>query len=273
MFPSSYLVINATSLFFHNRRFETPAEKKNIGNQIEEWAQRLPPPPLKKQRISATASQATRSSRFVSTANVNPNPITKTAVPTTVATTKSTSCAIVVDSTTEVLRKKPAPGTKRRADDLESAGDTDNEGVFSNPCYEGLGEDEPEDDTLEQADAVSSPLKASVAAQMSKVSPQQISKFPIMLMSLHCRRASKYIAVSHFLSKRRDPSSDKAISSSLVVRLTTGGGQPFLFQHFFFMSVSQTRTSGPSNRRTLLQRSKRFGMRFTREVSWITGRK
>jgi hypothetical protein len=279
MFPSSYVVINETSLFFHNLRFETPAEKKNIVNDIEEWSHRIPPPPLKKQRTSATSSQA-RSGRSVSSAHVNPNPITKTAIPTTFATANSTSCAIIVDSTTEVLRKKPAPGKKRRAEDLESAGDPDdklndelNECTFSDPCDEVLGEDEPEDDTLEQADAVASPLRPAVAAQMNKVSPQQISKFTIILTSLYRRRASKYIAGSRSLIKRRDPTGDKAISSSLVVHSTTGGGRPLLFQHFFFMLVSQATTSGPSNCGTLLQRSKRFGTRFTREVSRITGRK
>src|SRR5260221_11444636 len=58
-FMLPYLVINATSLFFHDRRFETPATKKN---HIEEWAQGLPPPqPFKKQRTSATDSTVTSS--------------------------------------------------------------------------------------------------------------------------------------------------------------------------------------------------------------------
>ena len=165
---SPYLVINATSLFFYNRRFETPPTKKHIMNQVEEWVQRIPPPPFKKQKTTATGS-----SRSVSS-NVNPNPTVKTATSATTSTTKSTSSTIVVASTTEALRKKPAPGTKRRAKVLESASDGDDEGAFSNLCYEGLGEDE--DDALEQADAVSSPVKAPVAAQMSKVRPRQISK-------------------------------------------------------------------------------------------------
>ena len=164
---SPYLVINATSLFFHNRRFETPPTKKNFTNEVEEWVQRIPSPPLKKQRITATGTS--RSGR----SNVNPNPIMKTAIPATAATTKSTSSAIVIDSTTEVLRKKPATGTKRWAEVLESASDGDDKGTFPNLRYEGLGEDE--DDTLERADAMSSPLKAPAAAQMSKVRPCQIS--------------------------------------------------------------------------------------------------
>lgn len=171
MFP--HVVINATSLFFHNRSFETPATKKNITNQIEEWAQGLPPPPFKKQRTSVTGSSRSVSSK------ANPNLIKTAAPPSTTTTTKSsTSCAIVVNSTTEVLKKKPAPGSKRLAEELESDIDTNDdlevEDAASN-LYEGLGEDE--DDTLEQADAASSPVKARVAAQVSKVSPYQIFKF------------------------------------------------------------------------------------------------
>jgi len=165
----SHLIINVTSLFFHNRSFETPTTKKGITNNIEEWVQALPSPPLKKQKLSAAGFSRSTSSK----ANSNPMKIAAPAL----ATTKSTtSCAIVIDSTTEVLRKKLALGSKRRAKDLESDGDADKEDMVSNQ-YEGLGEEE--DDTLEQADAASSPVKPSVAVQISKVSPQQIFKFAI----------------------------------------------------------------------------------------------
>ena len=184
---SPYLVINATSLFFHNRRFETPPTKKHITNQVEEWVQRIPPPPSKKQKTTATGSS--RSGPL----NVNPNPIVKTVAPTTAATrptTKFTSSAVVIDSTTEVIRKKPAPGTKRRAEVLESASDGDDEGTFSNLRYKGLGEDE--DDTLEQADAMSSPVKPPVATQMSKVrlakSPSSLVNISLSQMSLNIYR-------------------------------------------------------------------------------------
>jgi len=184
----SHLVINATSLFFHNRSFETPTTKKGITNNIEEWVQALPPSPLKKQKLSAAGSSRSTSSK----ANSNPR---KIPAPASATTKSTTSCAIVVDSTTEVLRKKPAPGSKRRAEDLESDGDADEEDMVSDQ-YEGL--DEYEDDTLEQADAASSPVKPSVAAQMSKVSPQQIFKFAIScyLFASHYRTASLYIAGS-----------------------------------------------------------------------------
>ena len=103
----------------------------------------------------------------------------KTAPPPTAAIAKSTSCAIVVSPTTEVLagKKKSALGTKCWAKDLESVSNANNEGthMVSNSYYGGLDEDE--DDTLEQIDAASSPIKALVAAQMSKV--RQISKFLI----------------------------------------------------------------------------------------------
>ena len=184
---SPYLVINATSLFFHNCRFEMPPTKKHITNQVEEWVQRILLPPSKKQKTTATGSS--RSGPL----NVNPNPIVKTVAPATAATrptTKFTSSAIVIDSTTEVIRKKPAPGTKRRAEVLESASDGDDKGMFSNLRYKGLGEDE--DDTLEQADAMSSPVKPPVAAQMSKVrlakSPSSLINVSLSQMSLNIYR-------------------------------------------------------------------------------------
>jgi len=116
MFP--YLVINATSLFFHNRRFGTPPTKKDIVNEVKEWTQNVLLPPLKKQRISATGSTGSHST----SSKANPN-LKKTAITAIPGTAKSTSCAIVVDSTTEVLKKRPALGTKRRAEDLESTSD------------------------------------------------------------------------------------------------------------------------------------------------------
>jgi len=165
----SHLVINATSLFFHNRSFEMPTTKKGITNNIEEWVQALPSLPLKKQKLSAAGFSCSTSLK----ANSNPMKIAAPAL----ATTKSTtSCAIVIDSTTKVLRKELALGSKCQAKDLKSNGDADKEDMVSNQ-YEGLGEEE--DDTLEQADAASSPVKPSVATQMSKVSPQQIFKFAI----------------------------------------------------------------------------------------------
>ena len=139
-----------------------PTTKKGITNNVEEWVQALPSPPLKKQKLSAMGFSCSTSLK------ANPKP-TKIAAPASVTTKSTTSCAIVIDSTTEVLRKKLAPGSKRRAKDLKSDGDADEEDMVSNQC-KGLGEDG--DDTLEQADAASSPVKPSVAAQMSKVSSQ-----------------------------------------------------------------------------------------------------
>ena len=160
---ASFLVINETSLFFHNRRFETPATKKNITNHVEEWARGLLPPPTKRQRTSVASTTSYSAS---SKANPKLKPSTTTA-----ATTGSTSCAIIVGSATEVFpgMEKTGIGAKRRAEDLESISDADDEGMAFHPCYEGLGEDE--DDSLEQADAASSPIKGQVAARISKVSP------------------------------------------------------------------------------------------------------
>ena len=99
---SPYLIINATSLFFHNCRFETPPTKKHIANQVEKWAQRILLLPSKKQKTTATGSSCSR------LLNVYLNPIIKTVTPTTAATrptTKFTFSAIVINLTTKVIRK------------------------------------------------------------------------------------------------------------------------------------------------------------------------
>lgn len=157
-----FLVINETSLFFHDRRFETPATKKNVTNHVEEWVQGLQAPPTKRQRTSAASTTNHSTS---SKANLKLNPSTATA-----STTGSTSCAVIVGSVAKILagRKKTTTGAKHQAEDVEPISDADNEDMASNPRYEGLGEDE--DDSLEQADATSSPIKGHVAARMSKVS-------------------------------------------------------------------------------------------------------
>lgn len=158
-----FLIINETSLFFHNRRFETPATKKNVTNHVEEWVQGLQAPPTKRQRTSV-ASTTNHSTSSKADPKLKPSAAIA-------STTGSTSCAVIVGSVAEVLagRKKTTTGAKRRAEDVKPISDADNEGMAFNPRYEGLVEDE--DDSLEQADAASSPIKGHVAAQMSKVSP------------------------------------------------------------------------------------------------------
>ena len=78
-----------------------------------------------------------------------------------ITTTESNCCAIVVGSTAEVLKKNPARGTKRRADEVESLGeaasDADDEATAPNAMYGGLGD--YENDSLKQAAAVASPVK------------------------------------------------------------------------------------------------------------------
>jgi len=194
-----YLSINVTSLFFHNHRFETPATKKNKEKQVKEWAQGLLQPPSKRQRTSIASTN-----RSAPLAKANPK-LLKAFAPATTAITKSTSYATVVGSTTEVLtsRNKPALGTKHRAEELKSSSDANDKSTKSNLHYRGLGEDE--DDTLEQADATSSPVKVSVATWMSKVSRWQIFKFLIILLLMSIsllRRALIYVPGSQSLPKR-----------------------------------------------------------------------
>src|SRR6266702_3055135 len=68
--------------------------------------------------------------------------------------------------TANVLKKKPAPRAKRRAEELEYASDVYDE--VQDMVVGGLDEDK--DNTMEQAAAASSPIRASAAAQRSKVS-------------------------------------------------------------------------------------------------------
>ena len=94
-------VLNEFSLFFHNRRVETPPAKKNITNRVEEWVQGVPPPP-KKLRTSAATSVT---SRVSSTLTKKSN-------------TKSVSCAVVSASTSQVFPKL-AHQVKRRAKEAD----------------------------------------------------------------------------------------------------------------------------------------------------------
>ena len=142
-------VLNEFSLFFHNRRVETPPAKKNITNRVEEWVQGVPPPP-KKLRTSAATSVT---SRVSSTLTKKSN-------------TKSVSCAVVSASTSQVFPKL-AHQVKRRAKEAEPESD-DDEYVPPPGAFGGLDEDE--DDTAERVAAALSPIRASTAARSSKVS-------------------------------------------------------------------------------------------------------
>jgi hypothetical protein len=94
------LTINATSLFFHNRRFETPTTKENIINDIKAWMQHLQVLPLpqasKKSKATLAASTASESKASF------------TLVKSTSTSTKPTSCTVVFASTTDILQKNQA---------------------------------------------------------------------------------------------------------------------------------------------------------------------
>lgn len=158
---SSLFVVNEFSLFFHNRRFETPGTKKNVTNRVSNWAQDIPAPP----KTLPTKRTSTKS-LVIPKASSNVVKITPS-----LASSRPNSCAIVSTSTTDILNK-PARKAKRQAEELESVGDGYDE--VSSAAFGGLDEDE--DDSLEQVAAAMSPLKASVAMQRSKVSSSQFMK-------------------------------------------------------------------------------------------------
>jgi hypothetical protein len=221
---NSLVTINATSLFFHNRRFEMPATKKDITNEIHAWTQRLQAPPL-------PASRRSKASLSASTASKASLTLVKS---TTTTTTKPTSCAVIFKSTTDVLQKNQARGTKRQFNELRHDGDTDDD--MEGTLYGGLDEDE--DDEMEAAEAALSPLKPVAAAQMSKVSPLRVFEFiitPLLISTQYCSRVSLYSVGTQLL---RGMQGDKVIVNSPLVHSMVGGGHLYLSQPFSDMSLA-----------------------------------
>jgi len=259
------VTINVTSLFIHNRRFETPATKKDITNDIKTWIQHLQAPPLpqasKKSKVTLTASTASESRAS----------LTLVKNTTTTTTTKPTSCAVIFASTTDILQKNQGRGTKCRVEELKHNRDSND---LTSALYGGLDEDE--DDEMEAADAALSPLKPAVAAQMSKVSSLHCFEFTTTLLltnTQYCSEVSSYSLGSHLPNKRGSPQRDKAISNSLIAQLTMGGGRSYSSQFFFNMSVVEIGMSGGSNNTTPFKHYKQFGTKFTKDASRITGGK
>jgi hypothetical protein len=114
---SPHFLINETTLFFHDRRFDTPETKKNLTNCVQAWAQGIPAPPTKKQKVSKTYS-------VVSVTTVNSSQQAKSS--------KSVkACTIVVEPTNYLppppQRSQPQDtrepprnlrGTKRQVEEL-----------------------------------------------------------------------------------------------------------------------------------------------------------
>jgi hypothetical protein len=194
----SLVTINATSLFFHNRRFDTPSSKKDVTNEIQAWTKRIQAPPLPR---AFKKSKVSKASTITSNTTSKASSVLAKST-TTTTTTRPTSCAVVFEATTDVLQKNLARGTKRQVDELDHHDDTDND--MASTFYRGLDEDD--DDEREAADAALSPLRPAIAAQKSKVSPLRAFKFTITSLltnSSYCSRASLYRVGSHFLCKRR----------------------------------------------------------------------
>ena len=190
---------------------------------------------------------------------------------TTTTTTKPTSCAVVFALTTDILQKNQGRGTKHQVEELKHDHDSDD---LTSALYGGLDEDE--DDEMEAADAALSPLKPVVAAQMSKVSSLHRFEFTTTLLltnTQYCSGVSSYSLGSHLPNKRGSPQRDKAISNSPMAQSTMGGGHSYLSQLFFDMSVAEIGMSEGSNNMTPFKHYKQFGMKFTKDVSRITGGK
>ncbi|KAH9006194.1 hypothetical protein EDB86DRAFT_3070212 [Lactarius hatsudake] len=138
--------------------FNIPDTKKNINASVANWRHRLsppnsPPPNLKKWKVLSVKA-GTIVSKVTSKAKST--------------SAKSASCAVVSTSTSNILAKL-ARRAKCRYEELESASDASDE-------VEGMalgGMDDDYDDTLEQAAAVLSPLRAPAAAQKNKKPKKQ----------------------------------------------------------------------------------------------------
>lgn len=115
---SSSILINETTLFLHNRRFHTPDAKKNLTNSVQAWAQGLPAPPAKKQKLSKSLSG---------------NSVTTSTEPTHVSKSVK-SCTTIVQSTNNLPPPSqrsqprgaslPSRGKKRQITELVSDSDT-----------------------------------------------------------------------------------------------------------------------------------------------------
>ena len=158
MSESLILYVNETTLFFHNRRFETPETKKNVSSRIKTWAQGVPPPAqvqhLAKRLKPSTASQRSISTSTSSTFNQGAS--------------GTHTCAVVTSSTTTAFQNKPS--LKRQH--LDSDDPDISKLNMPSTAYGGLEDD---DDSLEQLAALISPLKAPIAVKESKVNAPPLS--------------------------------------------------------------------------------------------------
>ncbi|KAH9058021.1 hypothetical protein EDB83DRAFT_2315984 [Lactarius deliciosus] len=135
--------------------FDIPDTKKNINASVANWHHRLsppksPPPNLKKRKVLSVKADTI---------------ISKVTSKAKSTSAKSTSCAVVSTSTSNILAK-PACRAKHQYEELESASDASDK-------VEGMalgGMDDDYDDALEQATAILSPLRAPAAAQKNKKS-------------------------------------------------------------------------------------------------------
>ena len=145
-----------------NCRVKTPPAKKNITNNVEEWVQGVPPPPKKPKSLALTSVTSKVSSVLMKS-------------------NKSVSCAVMSVSASQIFPKpslkpvcKAVCQVKYQAKEPEPEPASDDEYMPpTSTAFEGLEEDK--DNTMEWAAALLSPVKASTAAQLSKVSIYTLS--------------------------------------------------------------------------------------------------
>jgi hypothetical protein len=102
-----FITINATSLFFHNHRFETPSTKKDVTNEIQAWTRHIQVPHSPLARTTSKKSITSKATTADTTSKVS-----STLVKGTPTTTMPTSCVVVFELTVDVLHKNKARGSK-----------------------------------------------------------------------------------------------------------------------------------------------------------------
>jgi len=190
MFDPSFLYLNETALFFHNRKFKTPETKQNRATRIKTWAQGVPPllaaVHINKKRKTSTSGQ-------ISVGRVS----TGISLSLKKGNQQRSYCtrAVVITSMTVPLGNKHS--LKRQLEHVDLTSDVD-ESTVPTTVYGGL---EEEDDSLEALAAANDPMTPWEAREESKVGVAPTSSIFIPPHS-HVKKACVKIIAGDFGSSQ-----------------------------------------------------------------------
>ena len=198
-----FLCINETTLFFHNRRFDTPLAKKNT-TRLVLWANEVPPPGpvlrLENKLKTSTASQHSAGTSVPSTLNHS---------------SKSSRARVVTTPTTTALGTKRS--LKRKVTECQS--DIDEPMTADG----GL---QDEDNALDELATVASPMKARAAEKNKANVMFAVSRFipPHRGTTVHHRLISKLSADFQLKSNPGIPEGDSVPRAFQRVRVMAEDG-------------------------------------------------